>query len=130
MQLPAKRADRGFTLVEVMVAIFIMMIGMLALLQTVNLAIAYNTGNKMRNDAIMFAEESVASQRTMALSGIIDSAYLRTHKVNLGFVNYSVVNSVTALNSQAKKVTVTVFWREKGVRKSQTLMTTIAETAN
>ena len=59
--LPAARLadNRGFTLIEVMVAILIMTIGMLALLQTVNLAIVHNTSNKLRNDGIVFADEAV-----------------------------------------------------------------------
>ena len=140
MLLPAEHADnKGFTLIEVMVAIIIMMIGILGLLQTVNMAIAYNRSNKLRNDAIIYADQAMGAERTK-LFGIVNNSNISiSHKSGLGFVNYSVVNTVTNLTAHslavdqiagAKNLQIRVSWRDKGAKKAHSLSTTIIETAN
>ena len=140
MQLPAEHADnKGFTLIEVMVAIFIMMIGILALLQTVNLAIAFNNGTKLRNDAIIYADQAVGIERTKLFSAARTPNTTITHKSGLGSVNYFINCTSVALTSHslasdkiagAKNLKVTVSWPEKGVTKTHSITTTIIETAN
>jgi type IV pilus assembly protein PilV len=140
MLLPAEHAEnKGFTLIEVMVAIFIMMIGMLGLLQTVNMAITYNNSNKLRNDAIIYADQEIGNERTKLFSAVVSSNTQIVHKFNLGFVNYSVVNSVTDITAHslavdqiagAKNLQVRVSWRDKGAKQTHSLTTTIIETAN
>jgi type IV pilus assembly protein PilV len=142
MLLPAIYADnKGFTLIEVMVAIIIMMVGLLALLQTVNLAIAHNNSNKLRNDAIAYADQAIGTERTRKYSDVIASITPIRHKSALGFVSYSVVNSMSNLTATthslatdgiagSKRLQATVSWHEKGVKKSHSITTTIVETAN
>lgn len=131
--------QRGFTLVEVMVAVLIMTIGLLALLQTVGVSLEYNRSNKFRNDAITFADDAVGTAKASAFNSVITSTVSKTNKSGLGFVNYSVANTVTSLTgnslatnqiSGAKRLLVTVSWREKGARKTHSISTTIIETAN
>jgi prepilin-type N-terminal cleavage/methylation domain-containing protein len=140
MLLPAEHADnRGFTLIEIMLAMFIMMIGLLALLQTANLAIAYNNSNKLRNDAILLADQAIGIERTRLFAAVANSNSLVSRKIGLGFINYSVVNTVTALTAHslagdkiagANNLRITVSWREKGVKKYHSITTTIIEAAN
>jgi type IV pilus assembly protein PilV len=49
---PSLKNERGFTLVEVMVAILILTIGMLGLLETMNVSIQHNLKNQYREEAI------------------------------------------------------------------------------
>ncbi len=130
--LPAARLadNRGFTLIEVMVAILIMTIGMLALLQTVNLAIVHNTSNKLRNDGIVFADEAVGVARARAFSAVFDNVTTIRHKSNLGFVNYSIVTTVSNLTAVSKNVRVIASWRDKSVRTNHSLSTIIVDNAN
>ena len=140
MSPAAEHADkRGFTLIEVMVAIFIMMIGMLGLLQTVNMAIAYNNSNKLRNDAIIYADEAIGGEKTKLFANVVTSNSTITHKSGLGSVTYNVSKFVTPLTTHslavdqiagAKTLWVTVSWRDRGVTKSHSLTTTIIESAN
>jgi len=139
--------DKGFTLIEVMVAVFILTIGMLALLQTVNFSILQNNSNKMRNDAILICDQSLGVKRSGPFSNITTGSTTSTpsglgyvrQKVALGFVNYSVLERSANLTTHslatdqiagAKQLMLTVAWRDKGVRKTQSLTTTIMETAN
>ena len=72
MLLPARHADnKGFTLVELMIALVIMSVGLLALLQTVNLAIAHNSSTKLRNDAVIYADQAVGTERAKAFSAVV-----------------------------------------------------------
>jgi prepilin-type N-terminal cleavage/methylation domain-containing protein len=132
MLLPAQYADdKGFTLIEVMVAVMIMAIGLLALLQTVNLAIAVNRGNQLRTDAIIFADQTAGSARVTSLANWTDLNRIEQHTNNLGFVNYSVVTITTPIpTSAARDLLVRVAWRDKGVRKTHTLTTNIVEVTN
>ncbi len=122
-----------------MVAVLIMTIGLLALLQTVGVSLEYNRSNKFRNDAITFADDAVGTAKASAFNSVITSTVSKTNKSGLGFVNYSVANTVTSLTgnslatnqiSGAKRLLVTVSWREKGARKTHSISTTIIETAN
>jgi type IV pilus assembly protein PilV len=49
--------NRGFTLMEVLVAIVILSVGMLALLQTVNVALVHTSTNMLRDEAVQQADE-------------------------------------------------------------------------
>jgi type IV pilus assembly protein PilV len=120
--------DNGFTLIELMVALFIMMIGALALLQSVNLAIESNSSNKKRNDALLIADQAMGQERVKAFY-LLTSAKLPNKRTlaGLGYVNYSVVEKVNKLaQSKTKNVQLTVSWRERGVRKSHSLTTVMS----
>jgi type IV pilus assembly protein PilV len=140
MLLNALRGKQtGFTLIEFVVAVGILTIGILALLQTVNFAIVQNSSNKMRNDSVLIADQAMGTERARKFEDIISSGSLVSNKAGLGFVNYSVVNTVTPLTGHslasdhiagAIKLQVRVSWRDKQVRKTHSLTTTIIETAN
>lgn len=52
MSQPFLKSEGGFTLVEVMVAIMIMMVGMFGLLETLNASIQHNLKNQYRDEAV------------------------------------------------------------------------------
>lgn len=56
----------GFTLIEFCVAVLIMMVGLLGLLQAVNMATQHNLGNLLRNEAISVADELATMIKTYA----------------------------------------------------------------
>lgn len=141
MMLLTAQRDKyaGFTLIEFVVAVCILTIGILAMLQTVNFSIVQNSSNKMRNDSILIADQAMGTERARSFDKINSSSSLVGNKVGLGYVNYSVVNSVTSLTGHslasdqipgAKNLQVRVSWRDKQVRKTHSLTTTIIETAN
>lgn len=49
--------NRGFTLIEVMVAIVIMMVGLIGLLQSINVATEYNLKNHLRDEGVYVGEK-------------------------------------------------------------------------
>lgn len=54
------RNNRGFTLLEVMVAVMIIMVGMIGLLETISISMQHNMKNQFRNEAIHIGERYMA----------------------------------------------------------------------
>jgi len=125
MRVPVKNSKvAGFTLIEVMVAMLIMSVGIMALMQTLGYAITYNRSNKLRNDAVLIAGSAMEARRIKPFSNIT------TPRVPfaLGYVNYSVVSTVTPFSNytSSKNIQITVSWRDKAVRKYHSLSTIVS----
>jgi type IV pilus assembly protein PilV len=125
MRVPVKNSKvTGFTLIEVMVAMLIMSVGIMALMQTLVYAITFSHSNKLRNEAILIAGSAMEARRIRPFSNIT------TPRVPfaLGYVNYSVVSTVTKFASYttSANIQVTVSWRDKAVRKSHSLSTVVS----
>lgn len=120
----------GFTLIEVMVAMLVLSIGLMAMLQTLGYAISHNRSNKLRNDAILIADQAMMIDRAKPFSSISSASTLTKVPFALGFVNYSVIEKVSKIGSSnpptSKNVQFTVVWRDRSVRKHHSLTTTIS----
>jgi type IV pilus assembly protein PilV len=130
MLLTAENSRKtGFTLIEVMVAMLIMTIGLMALIQTLGNAIAHNFSNKLRNDAVMIADRAMMINRSMPFDAISSANDIDRVPFALGFVNYSVVKNVTKFGSfsSSKNVRLTVSWQDRRVRKQHSLTTIIGK---
>ena len=129
---PAGNSNRaGFTLIEVMVAMLVLTVGLMALMQTLNYAISHNYSNKLRNDAIMVADQALGHERVRPFKLITSVNTTAKVPFALGFVNYSVIEKVDKIGSSdpvaIKKVQFTVTWRDKRERKRHSLTTNISE---
>ncbi len=125
----------GFTLIEFCVAVLIMMVGLLGLLQAVNMATVHNLGNLLRNEAITLADDrmlrakaSVYDAPTFAAlaSDTTSAANLVSRGVRSGFANYSVVLTVVAVGVNTKELTSRVVWRYKGIKQTHTISSIVA----
>lgn len=108
----------GFTLIEFLVAIVILMVGLLGLLQAVNVALQYNMTTQLRNEAVAVADEAISQEtaKTFAQISAKDGSFLIKKKiVSGGFRNYSVQRSGTEL-SNSKHISIQVSWQHKGVK--------------
>lgn len=123
----------GFTLIEFLVAIVILMVGLLGLLQTVNYALSHNVGNQLRQEAIMLADERMNQEKSMpfALIPTTPAPYEDSGTVqrpmNNGFQNYSVVTRNSDLTNQTKNIDVQVIWRYKGSRYVHSMSSLVSE---
>jgi len=124
------RNNSGFTLIEFLVAIVILMVGMLALLQTINLAINHNLQNQYRNEAAVIADSEMAVMLAKGFERVSTSTMqaLRLKSYSSGFTlrNYSVVRTGTTY-SNSKEVTYRVSWRYRGGKYEQGITSVITK---
>jgi len=114
----ASSSDGGFTLVEVMVSIVILMVGLMGLLQAVNLSIEHNMRNTLRNEGASVADSALAKELSKGYNNVSTSTY--NYSVNRVVMNsiqksYSVARTGQAV-STSKMVNFRVSWRYKLAR--------------
>lgn len=125
------RNESGFTLIEFLVAIVILMVGLLGLMQTVNMAIHYNMNTQIRNEATMIADEQIAIELAKPFDLVSTSTrntVIPNRPVLAGFRNFSVVRTGNTL-SNSKQVNFTVTWRHKGVRSTHETSSVVSKRA-
>jgi len=113
----------GFTLLEVLLTIILMVTGSVLLLQA--LATGLFAGGQNENDlvAINLAQEKMENLRNTAYASIANE----TKAVVPGFSAFQREVVVTTPQSNLKQVTVNVYWASKGSELSQGLVTYISD---
>ena len=93
------------------------MVGMLGLLQAVNVAINSNMQNQFRNEALVVADRAMANELAKGYDAVSTFAtYTCEHPRILNkFTNFSVARSGTAFQN-SKEIRYEVSWRYKGAR--------------
>ena len=128
-QGPRPAALRGFTLIEVMMAMLIVAVGLMGMMQTLGYSISRNFSNKLRIDAVTIADHAMMNDRAKPFASVSSANTTAQVPFALGFVNYSVLAKVTKIGSStpptAKNIQYTVTWRDKNVRKQHFLTTVI-----
>lgn len=126
-QLTSINNNRGFTLIEVLVAMVITLVGLLGLLQAVNLATEHNTKNQLRNEALQVGEDYMADLRVKPFDEISTNVLVPSRL--RGFQkDFVVIRSSTAIpNSTARELSVKVSWAYKNVSSHHELRTVKSE---
>lgn len=116
----------GFTLTEVMVAILIMIVGMLGLLQAVNMSMEYNLKNQLRDEAVYLGERYMNELRGKPFD-LISTSYTpmpvrskmrgssRTYSVERSSQDLAYDTSVTPNQARSKQLQVTVKWAYRNI---------------
>ena len=138
---------RGFTLIEVIIAMFILLVGMLALLNTAAVVIQNNFTNILRDEAATLAQAKMsdikntpftdinttylASQppqpTVLPICGTVDSPLVVTRYFRGTAMNYSVGCGITPLGTagDSVQVSVQVLWTYKNNQYTHTVATVI-----
>ena len=132
----------AFTLIEFMVAILILMVGLLGLLEAVNMAYSKTAETAFRNEGLTVANERITQCSALRFSDLVMNKWTTMSRAPRGvFKNYSVQTVVTDLttgpvdngvvlaNTASKQVVVNVAWRLKGTRYTHSV-TSIVSTSN
>jgi type IV pilus assembly protein PilV len=109
----------GFTLIEFCMAVLIMMVGLMGLLQAVNIATEHNLGNILRNEATTIADDQMVQAKSLvvdsaSLTALPDIAIVVSTPIRTGTKSYSVTRTVTTASTNSREVVVTVSWQYKG----------------
>jgi len=115
----------GFTQVEFMVATLILIVGILALLQMVNVSISHGLLNQFRNESVSVADEAMRQQMAKGSNVGFDLISTTTNRKIIrrpflsAFKNYSVITVGSNVTANTKEVDVTVSWTYKNMRYTQ-----------
>lgn len=126
------KSDRGFTIIEFLVSVVILSVGLLGLLQSVNLAISTNLGTKLRNEASIVADEALAT-RTAQLSSTDTAAFTAfsssasTRRFIYGGYKDFGIKTVGQPVSNSIQVNVTVNWSHKNTAYTHNASTILSK---
>lgn len=108
-------SENGFTLIEFLVSIVILMIGMLGLLQAVNLAYSHNLQNQLRNEAVMVGDARMAAEIARGYNNLSTSTSTAsvTRSINNGSKTFTVTRTGSSF-ANSKQLNIEVHWNYKG----------------
>jgi len=114
--------NKGFTLIEVIMAMLILMVGMLGLLEAVNVAIEHNLKNQLREEAVNLGQRTISELKGKKFDDILASysAVSVPSKIRGTSRTYTVTRTSTVLATEnllptSKQLEVVVSWNYKGV---------------
>ncbi len=101
---------RGFTVIEVIVAAFLLTVGLIATAQLVMMATGQVALSKQQSDAAALASQTVESYRDINFNTMAAGTY--TSSSTIGATTYSVQTVVTVNDPTTgmKRVAVTITW--------------------
>lgn len=105
-------AGRGFTLVEVLVAMLVLLLGMLGSLVGVIAAGDHNLGNALRSEAVKIGQEQLENTRVGRYDLIAPTSFQVQRQVRKTPQNFQVTTTVTT-NDTLRQVNVNVQWTFK-----------------
>lgn len=113
--------NKGFTLVEVLMAVLILMVGMLGLLQAVNLAMEMNLRNQVREEAVYVGERVMNELKGRGFYSISSNYrnYSTPSRIRGFTKKYGVERRSSELATEnglptTKQLEVTITWSYKG----------------
>lgn len=112
-------SEKGFTLIELLVAIVILIVGLLGLLQALDIAMNHNMLNQMRNEAAIVADTEIAQDIGGGYNAIQSNPstvrVVRNRQVLAIWKCYTIVKHVSANSSNNyKMLSYQVNWHYKG----------------
>ncbi|MBF0317473.1 MAG: prepilin-type N-terminal cleavage/methylation domain-containing protein [Nitrospirae bacterium] len=124
--------DKGFTLVEALVSMLILMFVMLGLLQAITVASDVTYKNELRDEVTKIVKEELEATRDadfdLVLTGtcqMCTSPNTYTRQFKNASINFGIAKTVTALDANNKRVDTTVTWVYKGETMTYTVNTLI-----
>ena len=122
------KSDRdGFSLVEVMVSIVIMMVGLLGLLQSTNMALEHNLRNHLREQAVILGESQMNWFRNHSSTAPFST--LRTKVLMRGVNRYFDVSRTSLqVSDVSRKLEVNVAWSFKNISAQHKVISLITRT--
>lgn len=111
-----KKDNKGFTIIEALVAIVILTVLLLGLLSAFLTTYEYSTRNLIRDEAVKIANEYAEKYRNMDVTTIPTSLTETVNrKIRNGNVQYTVeVASTDLITGKIKQITIKVSWTYKG----------------
>lgn len=120
---PNVRSRKGFTLLEVLLAVVLMAGGFIALSQAVVTGLFVSGGSEQELVAANLAQERMEDIRNTAYASVTNEARAPV----AGFTTYEREVVVTTPLASMKQVNVTVYWQSKSEELSFSLVTYVSD---
>lgn len=129
METAAICNKKGFTLIEFLVALVILMVGLLGLLQTVNFAIVNNMTNQLRQEAITLADERMQIEIAKSYDSIPIAVTNETVQriVNGAPRTYTIVLTNTKPTGRTISIDLRLNWSYKGQQYSHAITSLVSQ---
>jgi prepilin-type N-terminal cleavage/methylation domain-containing protein len=116
--------NRGFTLVEVLVAIVILFISMMAVLHALGMSVEHNMKNIIMDEAVRISEQRMNELRNEPITSLVSSTALTKITISRGIRNttitYTVNWIVESLSADSRAIQVLVQWNWKNINHQHT----------
>lgn len=105
-------ASAGFTLIEVLMAVLIMTVGLLGLLQSLQVSYQHNARNKLREEAVQLAEEQMNEFRFLSFDNLTWNRNQGVERELLGARRpFQIMMNSENVAANSKKLMVAVAWQ-------------------
>ena len=104
---------RGFSQVEIMISLVLLLFVFLALAQTALVSIDSNMTNILRDEAVSIAEMRMNEARSISFDALVSDAAdipITRNLRNITGFSYTTTMTVTTLNANNKQIDITVQW--------------------
>ena len=121
----------GFTLLEFLIATVVLMVGLLGMLQGINIAMEKNLDTVFRNEAVSLADDLMMRQRGnsfTAIATVPKAAYPRNVRGILK--SYSAAVTIINPTTNSKQINVDVSWSYKKAVKSHSISSAVSQIQN
>ncbi|OPY81025.1 MAG: hypothetical protein A4E64_00081 [Syntrophorhabdus sp. PtaU1.Bin058] len=112
----ALQNKRGFTLIEVLVAICILSISMLAILEAVVITMEHNLNNVSRDESVRIAEAKMNELRNTTFSSLASGSSNVTRNFRNFTRTFNVQWTINNLSANSVAIVVMVTWTHRGVQ--------------
>ena len=118
----------GFTLVEFLVAIVILMVGLLGLLQTINVAIDQDLGNVFRNEAVIVVDEMMMKKRAKTFDSISTGEKTSTERRKVRGISkdFTMTETVSNITANSKQISIEASWTKKTATYNHSATTVVS----
>ncbi|HOE16329.1 MAG TPA: prepilin-type N-terminal cleavage/methylation domain-containing protein [Syntrophorhabdaceae bacterium] len=122
----ALRNRKGFTLIEVLVAIAILTISMLAILEAVVITMEHNLNNVSRDESVRIAEAKMNELRNTTFASLVSGAGTVTRNFRNLTRTFTVQWTVNNLSANSIAIVVMVTWTHKGVQHTHSVTSMVS----
>lgn len=134
-QIKSIRNNSGFTLVEVMMAMLIAVIGMFGVLETISVTLQHNLKNELRNEAVKVGERYMTELRGKNFGRYSDAytTFRSTSKVRGVSKDYTVERTTEDLaldetgSPTTKRLEVVVKWAFRNTSSQNRVVSVVAK---
>jgi Tfp pilus assembly protein PilV len=120
--------EKGTSLIEILISIFLTAVVFTGLLQSSLLAVNANVENLLRDEAVAIAEQRMSEARDMSFNTLASDAVavpiLRNFRGITGF-QFNRQMTVTSLDTNNNQVVIRVQWTRKNITHTHTITTVV-----